>query len=129
VLLPGISIWSLSDDLINAIINTVFEQQDSSALIRGVLPNGKAYNWLYTAKRYYPISPSEHEMFWQAAKSRGHHYSLELCDFTIEELRPNGDLVLNFRRRSSDDAGEEGRAILSQRHHTWVNQRLSANKH
>ncbi len=107
--------WTLSDDLTNYIITTVFEQPrlDSSALIHGTLPDGQVFTWLLTGKRYTAISLEDHRKFRRAAKSRGRNYSMELCEFAVEDVLANGDLVLNFWRRVRDDTGEGGRIILS----------------
>ena len=105
----------LSNDLIDYIISTIFEQPsyDSVALVRGKLPGGEIRTWLYKLRKYNPITFDEHEQLRRAAKSRGGNYSIELCEFTIEEVLQNGDIVLNFWRRTRDNTGEGGRVILS----------------
>jgi hypothetical protein len=113
--------WSLSDDLTHYIITTLFEQPrlDSSALIRGSLPHEQVLAWLLTGKHFSPISLEDHGKFRRAAKSRGGNYSMELCEFAVEEVLANGDLVLNFWRRVRDDTGEGGRIIVSCRKGCW----------
>ncbi|HVO43276.1 MAG TPA: hypothetical protein VMT34_11665 [Aggregatilineales bacterium] len=111
----------LPNDLAHYIIQTMFEQPslDSVALIRGKLPGGELRTWLYRARKYIPISAEEHEQFRRAAKSRGGNYGVELCEFTIEEVMHNGDILLNFWRRTRDNTGEGGRVILSCRGAGW----------
>lgn len=118
----GFSVWALPDNLVEFIIRTFFEQKapGNTALVKGYLPTGQVYAWLYTANRHYTINLDEHEKFRCAACSRGTLYSLELCEFTIEETRPNGDIVMNFWRRIGDESGEGGRAILTHSRNGWA---------
>lgn len=111
----SLSEWVLRDDLTHYIMNTIFEQPrlDSTALIRGRLPADLIKTWLYSARSYQEISLADHEKFKRAAKTRGGGYTMELCEFVIEEVQGNGDVVLNFWRRVRDDTGEGGRIILS----------------
>ncbi len=120
-MLSNLAPISLSNTLIDYIITTIFEQPrlDSTALIRGRLPDGQVFAWLYAAGQYQPISLADHEKFRRAAKSRGGNYSMELCEFVIEEVLANGNVVFNFWRRVRDDTGEGGRIILEQKDHTW----------
>jgi hypothetical protein len=119
---PEFSVWALPEALVEFIIQTFFAQKapGNTALVKGFLPTGQTYAWLYTANHYYQISLDDHEKFRGAACSRGTLYSLELCEFTIEENRPNGDILLNFWRRIGDDSGEGGRALLTQKRSNWV---------
>lgn len=114
--------WALPDDLVEFIIGTFFEQKvpGNTALVKGYLPTGQVYAWLYTANRHYSINLDEHEKFRCAACSRGTLYSLELCEFTIEETRPNGELVMNFWRRIGDESGEGGRVVLMRKLKGWI---------
>ena len=109
------SYWNLSEDLVHYIMTNFFDQPrlDSTALVRGRLPNGSVLTWLYSGKKYYPISQTDHEKFRRAAKSRGGGYSMEICEFFIEDVLENGDVVLNYFRRVAEDTGEGGRMILS----------------
>lgn len=118
----SLSSWNLSEDLTHYIITTFFEQPrlDSTALVRGRLPNGLVYTWLYSGKQYYPISEKDHEKFRRASKSRGGGYSMEVCEFFIEDVLANGDIVLNYFRRVADDTGEGGRMILSHIDGNWT---------
>src|SRR5712692_1004731 len=86
VIEPDIWQWDLPRDLADFIITNLFEQPrlDSSALIRGRLPNDEVSAWLYTANCYQPISNDDHEKFRRAARSRGGGYSMELCEFVVE---------------------------------------------
>ena len=122
------SIWAPPESLVEFILHTFFAQKvpGNTALVKGFVPTGQTYAWLYTANRYYPISLEDHEKFKDAACSRGTFYSLELCEFTIEENRPNGDIVLNFWRRIGDDSGEGGRALVTHKRNGWaVAQRIT----
>ncbi len=116
------SIWALPDELTNSIITTFFKQEraDTSALVKGRLPGGQVYTWLFTADRYYPISRSDYDKFRQAAKSRGGDYTLELCEFEIEDYSDDGDIVLNYWRHFADDSGEGGRVVLVHKQNTWT---------
>jgi len=118
----SLSHWNLSEDLADYIITTFFEQPrlDSSALVRGRLPNGSILTWLYSGRKYYPISQTDHEKFRRAAKSRGGGYSMEVCEFFIEDVLANGDIVLNYFRRVADDTGEGGRMILAHVDGKWT---------
>ncbi len=118
----SLSHWNLSEDLADYIITTFFEQPrlDSSALVRGRLPNGSILTWLYSGRKYYPISQTDHEKFRRAAKSRGGGYSMEVCEFFIEDVLANGDIVLNYFRRVADDTGEGGRMILAYVDGKWT---------
>ncbi|MEP7289225.1 MAG: hypothetical protein ABI947_26030 [Chloroflexota bacterium] len=109
--------WVLPDDLTHYIMTTLFVQPrlDSSAIVRGRLPNDVVRTWLYTANQYLEISLADYEKFRRAAKSRGGSYSIELCEFIVEEVLVHGDIVLNFWRRVHDDTGEGGRVILGYR--------------
>ncbi len=113
--------WVLPNDLTDFIITNLFEQPrlDSSALIRGRLPNDQTSAWLYTANCYQAISGDDHEKFRRAAISRGGSYSMEMCEFVVEDVLASGDVVLNFWRRVRDDTGEGGRVILSQQTGAW----------
>ena len=127
VIEPDIWQWDLPIDLADFIITNLFEQPrlDSSALIRGRLPNAEVSAWLYTANCYQSISTDDHEKFRRAARSRGGGYSMELCEFVVEDVLANGDVLLNFWRRVRDDTGEGGRVILSERDGAWcVTQQL-----
>ena len=124
----NIPAWPLTEELTQFIFTTFFKQSrpDSSALVHGRLPGGQVYAWLYTADHDYSISLEDHDKFKQASKSRGGFYSIEICEFMIEEVQADGDLVLNHWRRTRDDTGEGGRVVLSRRHNTWmVAQRLT----
>ncbi len=124
----NIPAWPLTEDLTQFIFTTFFDQSrpNSSALVKGQLPGGQVYAWLYTANHEYSISLDDHDKFKQASKSRGGFYSIEICEFMIEEVRANGDLVVNYLRRTRDDTGEGGRVVLSRRHNLWaVVQRLT----
>ncbi len=124
----NIPAWPLTEDLTQFIFTTFFNQSrpDSSALVQGRLPGGQVYAWLYTADHDYSISLDDHNKFKEASKSRGGFYSIEICEFMIEEVRANGDLVLNYWRRTRDDTGEGGRVVLSHRRNTWaITQRLT----
>jgi hypothetical protein len=82
---------------------------------------------MITGKQYYRISQTEHDKFRRAAKSRGGGYSIELCEFTIEDVLANGDIVLNYFRRLADDTGEGGRLILTRVNGIWTQkQKLGA---
>jgi hypothetical protein len=118
----SLSEWALPDDLTHYIMTTIFEQPrlDSSALIRGRFSEANTRTWLYTAGQYTEISVADHEKFKRAAKSRGGGYSMELCEFIVEEVLADGDVVLNFWRRVRDDTGEGGRVILSRRNGQWT---------
>src|SRR5713226_3363336 len=104
---PDIWQWVLPNDLTDFIITNLFEQPrlDSSALIRGRLPNDQTSAWLYTANCYQAISGDDHEKFRRAAISRGGSYSMEMCEFVVEDVLASGDVVLNFWRRVRDDTG------------------------
>jgi hypothetical protein len=121
VIVPHASIWALPDELTNFIISALFKQTlpDFSALVRGCLPNGQTYAWLYTADRYYPISLDDHAKFREAAKSRGGDYSLEICEFKIEEQTADGDIVINYWRHIGDESGSGGRVLLSHKLGAW----------
>jgi hypothetical protein len=117
------SVWALPDELTHFIITALFKQvrADTSALVRGKITAGQTQAWLYTADRYYPISLADHAKFLEAAKSRGSEYSIEICEFEIEERARNGDIVLNFWRHFGDDSGEGGRVLVSQQNsNTWA---------
>ena len=109
--------WALPNDLTHYIMTTLFAQPrlDSSAIVRGRLPNDVVRTWLYTANQYQEISLADYDKFRKAAKSRGGSYSIELCEFIVEEVLAHGDVVLNFWRRVRDDTGEGGRIILAYR--------------
>ena len=118
--------WPLTDELIQFIVATFFAQPRpeasvpvTSALVQGRLPGGQVYAWLYTTDRYYSISLEDHEKFKQASKSRGGSYTIELCEFEIEEVLSTGNIVLNFWRRTRDDTGEGGRVVLTRKHNSW----------
>ena len=113
--------WVLPECLADFIITNLFDQPrlDSSALIRGRMPNDKVTSWLYNANCYQAISNDDHEKFRRAARSRGGGYSMELCEFVVEDVLASGDVVLNFWRRVRDDTGEGGRLILSQSEGAW----------
>ncbi len=117
-----LSEWALPDDLKEYILTTIFAQprHDSSALIRGRLLADITRVWLYTGKQYTEITLADHDKFKRAAKSRGGGYAMELCEFIVEEVLANGDVILNFWRRVRDDTGEGGRVILSHRNDTWA---------
>ncbi len=122
MIVPHASIWALPDELTSFIITTFFNQTrpDTSALVRGRVPSGQRYAWLYTADRYYPISLEDHEKFREAARSRGGDYSIELCEFEIEEHTAEGDIVVNWWRHVGDDSGEGGRVVLSHKNDAWI---------
>lgn len=122
MIVPGLTSRSLPDHLVYYVITTFFEQSrlDSTALIRGKTSGGDVYAWLYSGSMYSAISPADYDKFRRASRSRGGSYSLELCEFTIEEILDNGDVVLNFWRRVRDDTGEGGRVLLSYQGPTWV---------
>src|SRR5438094_490368 len=107
--------YAVPDDLIEYIIGNMFEQPrlDSISLIRGRLADGRIRTWLYKNNEYQEIFVEDHEKFRQAAKTRGGNYSVELCEFVIEQVLPNGDVTVNFWRRVRDHTGEGGRVILS----------------
>src|SRR5579871_4041721 len=113
--------WVLPDCLVDFIITNLFDQPrlDSSALIRGRMPNDQIASWLYTANCYQPITNDDHEKFRRAARSRGGGYSMELCEFVVEDVLANGDVRLNFWRRVRDDTGEGGRVILTEQEGSW----------
>ena len=124
----SISDWNLSEDLTDYIIITFFEQPrlDSTALVQGRLPNDFICTWIYSGNQYSRISRTDHDKFRRAAKSRGGGYSIELCEFSIEEVLANGDVVLNYWRRLADDTGQGGRMILSHVNDVWIQkQKLS----
>lgn len=114
--------WVLPQDLTHYILTVIFEQPrlDSSALVRGQLPNDETRTWLYSGGRYQEISQGDYQKFKRAAKSRGGSYAMELCEFVIEEMLGSGDIILNFWRRLRDDTGEGGRVILSRRNEQWT---------
>ncbi len=122
MIVPGLTTRMLPDHLIQYVITTFFEQSrlDSTALIRGKTLGGDVCAWLYSGSMYSAISFADYEKFRRAARSRGGNYSLELCEFTIEEILDNGDVVLNFWRRVRDDTGEGGRVLLSYKPPTWA---------
>jgi hypothetical protein len=62
----------------------------------------------------------DHEKFKEASKSRGGSYTIELCEFEIEDVLDNGNIVLNFWRRTRDDTGEGGRVVLTRKHNNWA---------
>jgi hypothetical protein len=113
--------WTLSDTLTHYIMTTLFAQQrlDSSVLVRGRLPNEIIYAWLYTAGTYHQISLKDYDKFRKASKARGGGYSMELCEFVVEEVLANNDVVLNYWRRTRDDTGEGGRVILTCEDNEW----------
>ncbi len=128
MIVPHASIWALPDELTDFIITGLFRQTlpEFSALVRGRLPSGQVYAWLYTGDRYYPISLTDHAKFREAAKSRGGNYSLEICEFQIEEQTADGDIILNFWRHIGDESGAGGRVLLSRKRGNWaVAQRLT----
>ena len=84
------------------------------------MSDGEIGTWLYSGKQYYPISQTDHEKFRRAAKARGGGYSMELCEFVIEDVLANGDVVLNVWRRLGDDTGTGGRMILSHVKEAWI---------
>lgn len=52
---------------------------------------------------------------------------MQVCEFIIEDVLANGDIVLNYFRRQGDDTGEGGRMILSRVNGKWTQkQHLSA---
>src|SRR5258707_10601997 len=122
VIETNLSEWALPEDLKHYIMTSIFQQSrfDSSALVRGRLPDDVVRTWLYTGNQYAEISIGDHDKFKRAAKSRGGSYSMELCEFLVEEVLATGDVVLNFWRRVRDDTGEGGRVILSYRNGTWA---------
>jgi len=125
---PNINSSSLSDDLVDYVIVNLFTQPrlDSSALIRARAFDGEVRVWLFSSNQYTEITLDDYKKFRRAAQTRGGGYSMELCEFVIEEVMANGDLVLNFWRRLRDDTGEGGRVILSRRNEQWQQgQRLS----
>jgi hypothetical protein len=113
--------WTLSDELTHYIITTFFDQPrfDSTALVMGKLPDGAVNTWLYTARLFYPISLTDYDKFKRAAKLRGGGYSMELCEFVVEEVLANGNIRLNYWRRVKDDTGEGGRIILANTNGSW----------
>lgn len=117
----SVSEWTLPETLTHYIMTTLFAQHrlDSSVLVRGRLPNDIAYAWLYTAGTYHQISLKDYDKFRKAAKARGGGYSMELCEFVVEEVLANNDIVLNYWRRTRDDTGEGGRVIVSDGHGQW----------
>ena len=125
----SISGWNISDDLTDYIITTFFEQPrlDSTALVQGRLPNDFVCTWIYSGKQYTRISRTDHDKFRRAAKARGGGYSIELCEFSIEDVLANGDVVLNYWRRLADDTGQGGRMILAYVDGVWIQkQKLGA---
>jgi hypothetical protein len=121
-MLSGVTQLSLSNSLIDYVITTVFEQPrlDSTALVRGRFQDGQVLTWLYATRQYHTISLDDHDKFRRAAKSRGGNYSMELCEFVVEDVLANGDVVLNFWRRVRDDTGEGGRMILTCKDQQWM---------
>jgi hypothetical protein len=113
--------WVMPDDLIDFIMTTLFDQprQDSSALVRGRILYEQQRVWLLVADKYQDIRTADYDKFRKAAKSRGGGYSMELCEFLIEEVRADGDIILNYWRRVRDDTGEGGRVVVSHLPSGW----------
>jgi hypothetical protein len=105
----------MPEDLIDFIMTIIFDQPrlDSSALVRGRILYEHERAWLLVSSNYQEITPADYETFRKAAKARGGGYSMELCEFLIEEVRASGDIVLNYWRRVRDDTGEGGRVVLT----------------
>jgi hypothetical protein len=122
MVVSNLSVWSLTADLTDYIVAAFFEQprMDSSALIRAKLPDGQLHHWLFTNRQYVTISLEDYEKFKKAAKLRGGAYAMELCEFTVEQVMANGDLVLFHWRRLADESGKGGRIILSHREGYWT---------
>ena len=118
----NLSQWNLSEDLTDYIITTYFEQPrlDSTALVRGRLPSDVVLTWLLRGQEYTPISLTDHEKFRQAAKARGGAYSMEICEFIIEDVLADGDIVLNIFRRRGDDTGKGARLIITRTDGKWT---------
>jgi hypothetical protein len=101
----SLSEWALPDHLAHYILSTIFEQprRDSSALVRGRLPDDITLTWLYMGNLYTEIPPADHDKFKRAAKSRGGGYSMELCEFiTVTSFSISG--VVSVMTRAKVDA-------------------------
>ncbi|HLY28241.1 MAG TPA: hypothetical protein VKQ72_17980 [Aggregatilineales bacterium] len=115
-------VWTQSDGFIAYVIDTFFEQPqlDSTALIRGRWPDGETRTWLYYGREHNPISQAQYDKFRKAAKTRGGVYTMEICEFVVEEMLPDGGALLNYWRRVRDDTGEGGRVIVTQQGDCWI---------
>lgn len=117
----NMELWTPPTNLLDFVMSTLFEQPrlDSTALVWGKYLDGSIHTWMLTANHYQPITEADYAQFKRAAKLRGGSYSLELCEFTVEEVLADGSIYLNYWRRVADDTGEGGRAVLERDGQHW----------